>query len=451
MRYYTAKYVFIDGAFQERARFAIDDEGRWARSDGDVLDEAFVDLGDVAIFPGLVNAHSHAFQRAIRGRTERRLHTTDDVWSWRDAMYRAALKLDADDFEAISRYAFLEMARAGITTVGEFHYLHHRPDGSRYADPNELAHRVVRAARSVGLRINLLNVAYHAGGFSKPATDSQRRFVCERDEYFERTDALASRYDGDPDVAVGYAPHSLRAVPADWFAPMFESDRAIHIHVAEQVPELDACREYFGTTPVDWLAQQNLLDPRVTLVHATHITDDEISQIASNGATICVCPTTERNLGDGVFRTARCVEHEIPLCLGTDSHVEIDLFEDVRELEYLERLSTRQRNVLAHVTSTERTARSLVPALSRNGRNALQIGGGTDVGGFADFCALDLSHPSIEGADAETLLDHVIFCARPDAVCGVWVSGEPIVSDGRHADERQIAEEFRAAMKRLWQ
>lgn len=451
MKQYTAKYVWDSDkdAFVERGIVAIED--------GCIVSpnpEAEVeDLGNVALFPGLINAHSHAFQRAIRGRTEVQESATDDFWSWRSAMYRAALSMTAEDIEAISRYAFYEMLRSGVTTVGEFHYVHHQPDGSEYSDPNELAHAVIRAAKSVGIGIVLLDVAYERGGFSKPAQQSQRRFTSTIDRYLERVEALRSDYNEHDHVAVGCAPHSLRAVGAESMNEIStfadQTDSVLHIHVSEQVGEVESCISTHGTTPVAWMAERGWLSDTTTLVHATHVTDAEIEAIAHANANVCVCPTTERNLGDGMFRTRAFFDAGVPLCLGSDSHIEINLWEDVRELEYLERLRLKRRNAIA-TTDKPSTARNLLPALSVWGNRSLGIRTGMARDDSADFLAIDLDHFSLLGADQSTLLDHIVFTMAPDAVKASWVGGRQVLEDGRHEAHDMIVDAFKKTMERLW-
>src|SRR5439155_23624224 len=278
-----------------------------------------------ALLPGLVAAHSHAFQRAIRGRTEHRNHPRDDFWSWREAMYDAAERLSPDDLYAVSRFCFLEMARAGITAVGGFHYLHRDPSGRPYADPNELDLAVARAATEAGLRVVLLRVAYARGGL--------KRFVeGSADEYLKNLDALSRQ------VPVGAAPHSVRACPAEWIRDISnEAARrgwVLHLHVSEQPAEVEQCRAEHGTTPPLLLEKLGALGERTTCVHGVHLDHDDIAAIGRARATICACPTTERNLGDGVVRADKLLAAGARLCVGTDSAVQLNPLEDARQLEY---------------------------------------------------------------------------------------------------------------------
>ena len=345
----------------EVVNLALPDEGL-------VFSTRLIRLRGRALVPGMVNAHSHAFQRVIRGRTECRSHVDgDSFWTWREMMYHAAARLSPDDIYDASRMAFLEMAATGITSVGEFHYLQRTPEGTPYTDPNLLAKQVVAAARDVGLRIALLRVAYARSGFGVPPNAQQRRFIePDVDAYLRHVadldDALATGDQAhalpEPDGArpsrsawVGIAPHSVRAVPLEYLraASAFAAARGlpVHMHIAEQPAEVSACRAEHGRTPVALLADEGLLSSRFTGIHAIHITPAEIDALARAGARVCACPTTERNLGDGIIPADALFAARVPIALGTDSHTQIDLLEDARELEYHLRLLKLQRAVLA--------------------------------------------------------------------------------------------------------
>jgi formimidoylglutamate deiminase len=356
----------------------------------------FVRLPGRALLPGMVNAHSHAFQRAIRGRTEFRTSSRDTFWTWREMMYRAAERLSPEDLYDASRMAFLEMALSGITSVGEFHYLHHNPDGTPYDDPNLLAKQVVSAARDVGVRIALLRVAYARAGFQVEANPRQSRFITrDADTFIKHLDALANDLareygarDGGAGAAgaergataaagawAGVAPHSVRAVPLPYLrevcAHARERQIVAHMHVAEQPAENEACLAEHGRTPVRLLADENLLDERFTAVHAVHITAEEAHALSR--ANVCACPTTERNLGDGVVPADLLFDAGVSVALGTDSHAQIDLLEDARELEYHLRLQKLSRAVLAPLQGADGDAREI--AGSRQHDNAARSEG----------------------------------------------------------------------------
>jgi formimidoylglutamate deiminase len=298
---------------------------------------------------GFVNAHSHAFQRRLRGIVERvdPAHPRDDFWSWREAMYAAASALDPDSIYAVSRAAYEEMVGAGYVAVGEFHYPHHRPDGTPYLDPNAMAVAVAAAARDAGIELVLLMTAYERAGAGKPPTPGQRRF-CDPSvaAYLERVEALAA----GGTCRVGLAPHSVRAVSRPWLAEIARyaasSGMVVHVHANEQRRELDECRAEHGRLPVELLADVGLLGERTTIVHATHVSDRELDLIAEASASVCACPTTEANLGDGFLPAARLFERGIRICIGSDSNTVIDPLVELREIEAIARRQAERRNVL---------------------------------------------------------------------------------------------------------
>ena len=399
-------------------------------------------LGAVALVPGQVNAHSHAFQRLIRGRTEyvRAGQEEEDFWSWRHHMYQVALTLDEGALDQVARQVFREMLLCGITTVGEFHYVHHQPDGTPYKDPNELAHVVIQAARAVGIRVVLLRVAYERAGFGKPADQMQRRFA-EPDvhTYLERVHALAQAWEGTPGVGVGVAPHSIRAVSAGWLGAITAgrpTHSVLHIHANEQREEVAQSLEEYGQRPVEVLQRLGVLGPETTLVHATHLSDQELGAIASSGSRVCACPSTERNLGDGFLPAKALVERGVEICLGSDSHTMVDPWEEMRLVEYHERLRFERRNVLfeaAGGAERREPATLLWKVGSEHGGASLGVKTGRIQKGWAaDLVALDLEHPSILGADVTSLSSAIVFSAKPGAVRHVWACGRWCVQEGEH-------------------
>ena len=415
-------------------------------------------LKNRAILPGLVNAHSHAFQRVIRGRTEYRSQdTADSFWTWRELMYRAANTLDFADIYVASRMAFLEMALSGITAVGEFHYLHHSPDGQKFDDPNLIAKEVIRAANDVGLRIALLRVAYERAGYNQKTNPLQKRFIESADVYVDNLERLRRELADDGVAWVGAAPHSVRAVSLHYLKIVSDyasrNNLLMHMHVAEQPAEVSACIEEYGRSPVALLDTEGLLSNKFTAVHAIHVTPKAIAAIGRTGALVCACPTTERNLGDGVIPADGYVENQVPICLGTDSHAQIDLLEDARELEYHLRLQRKERNVLAPNDEQDRSAlaRRLLECATVNGAKSIGFNGGQiEAGAPADFFTVDLNDPSIAGASEDDLLSNVVFSLSRTAVKDVVVCGKRIVEDGHHQDEEEIVEEFKALQSRLW-
>jgi formimidoylglutamate deiminase len=450
----------------------------------ELRDEKRIRLGTRALLPGMVNAHSHAFQRVLRGKTEYRSFSRglpsagsgssptlnepkrDSFWTWREMMYSAATRVTPEDVYAASRMAFLEMALSGITAVGEFHYLHHAPDGKPYHDPNLLAKEVVRAAGDVGLRIALLRVAYVRSGFRTDPNPKQARFIeADADVYMHHIDQLVSDLKSPTGAHAsawaGVAPHSVRAVPIRDLSEIVvyatQQDLKIHMHVAEQPAEVSACVEEYGRTPVALLETEGLLNDNFTAVHAIHVTPKAMPAFARTGAMVCACPTTERNLGDGVVPADEYLKHGVPICLGTDSHAQIDPFEEARELEYHLRLQRLERAVLGAPTpSSGDSARSELAALlfdcaTVNGARSIGSPNGTlEVGKPADFFTVDLNDPSIAGASPEDLLSSIMFSASRAAVREVVVGGKPIVSEGQHLIQEEVVERFGELQKRLW-
>jgi formimidoylglutamate deiminase len=423
----------------------------------DTNSDRAVRLSNKALLPGLVNAHSHAFQRVMRGKTEFRSHDSNDsFWTWRELMYSAANKLDVEDIYDASRMAFMEMALSGITAVGEFHYIHNAPNGQPYDDPNLLAREVIRAANDVGLRIALLRVAYERAGFQREPNPLQQRFIESGSDYLSNAETLVEEIKS-PMSWIGVAPHSVRAVSLDHLKAIgeFASQRhlPIHMHVAEQPAEVSACIEEYGRSPVALLDTEGLLSEHFTAVHAIHVTPKAIGAIAQSRAMVCACPTTERNLGDGVIPTDRYFEAGVPVSLGTDSQVQIDLLEDARELEYELRLQRRERNVLTDDATREPSAlaRRLFECATVSGVRSLGFSGGHVARGMpADFFTVDLNDPSIAGASSDDLLSGVVFSLSRTAIKDVVVGGKTIVQDGRHVDQEAITEKFNSLQARLW-
>ncbi len=444
---WLADFIYTGGAFESGLAMFADPSGRITRFSRESADLAKARrLPNRAILPGLVNAHSHAFQRVIRGRTEHRTAAqADTFWTWRESMYHAANLLSPEAMYHAARMAFLEMLLSGITTVGEFHYVHHAPGGVPYQDHNLLALQVLRAAEETGLRIALLRTAYARAGWQRPADPGQVRFLTPRvEDFLADTDALLQAVRGH--AWVGIAPHSIRAVPVDYLCEVTAYARGknlpVHMHVAEQPAEIDACLGEYGLRPVALLHEHALLDSRFTAIHAIHITDEEIGYLADAKARVCACPTTERNLGDGTVAADRLLNAGVDICFGSDSNVQIGLLEDARCLEYHLRLQKRERAVFApeclFAGATETGARSLGAP-----------GGSLEVGRPADFFTVNLDDPSIAGAERESLLTNIIFSLERTAVRDVAVGGKFVVQDGRHALQEEIIREFGAAVEAL--
>lgn len=381
------------------------------------------------VLPGLANAHSHAFHRALRGRTQAPTDGRGSFWTWREQMYAVAGRLDPDSYLALARATYGEMVLAGVTSVGEFHYLHHGPEGRPYDDPNAMGAALAQAAREAGLRIALLDSCYLAGGIGTPLEGVQRRFGDgDAGRWAERAAALRSSLAGDRDVVVGAALHSVRGVPADQVPTVvaWAHEVPLHVHVSEQPLENEQTRAAYGVSPARLLHDRGALGPRTTAVHATHLSDADIDLLGGSGTTVCMCPTTERDLADGVGPARRLREAGSPMSLGSDSHAVVDLFEEARAVELDERLVTQARG---HWSTSE-----LLDAATRAGHASLGFpdAGVIAPGARADLVAVRLGSVRTAGGSAEDAADRVTFAATAADVSDVVVSGRRVVEDGRH-------------------
>lgn len=410
------------------------------------------------VVPGVANAHCHAHQRLMAGRAERAGPGGDSFWTWRDTMYRFALQLEPDELEAVAAMAYVEMLEAGFTAVGEFQYLHHDRSGRPYAAPAEMSLRCLEAARSVGLPITILPVLYERGGFDdRPLQEAQRRFELSGRLYFDVVDALRSEVRGGTE-SWGIAPHSLRAVSISSLreavvtARRLDPDAPMHIHVAEQQLEVDDCVATHGQRPVAWLLEQcresAAVDERWCLIHATHLQPEEIDGIAASGAVVGLCPTTEANLGDGVFRAAPFLAAAGRLAVGSDSLVRVSLAEELRQLETSQRLVARGRTLLAEPEGSN--GRRIFDAARAGGARALrQPTGSLEVGRRADWVELDPEHPRLVACRDDELLDAWIFAGDDRCVHGVWIGGDQVVVEGLHVSREEVARRFRRVARRL--
>ncbi len=394
--------------------------------------------------PGIANLHSHAFQRAMAGMAERQTDPGDSFWTWRETMYRMAGRFDPDTLHAVASQLYAEMLEAGYTTVCEFHYLHHAPDGRPYADPAAMSRALVRAARETGIRLTLLPVLYMTGGFDgRPLGERQRRFGHDVDAFLALLGVL--RTDEDAALRVGCALHSLRAVPPDAMAAVLAAlprDMPMHIHIAEQLGEVQDCLALRGARPVEWLLGNADVDARWTLVHATHLERGEVDGIARSGATVAICPTTEANLGDGLFPLRPYLDAGGAIGIGSDSQVSVSPVEELRWLEYGQRLATHHRNIVVRVDSPS-VGETLLDAVHASASNATGLDGATD------FVLLDADAPQFAGATPDDVADRWIFSGNRPLVREVHVAGARVVADGRHRDRNAIAARYRAAMATL--
>jgi len=402
--------------------------------------------------PGLPNIHSHAFQRGMAGLTEVPGPTGDHFWSWRETMYRFVDAISPEDMESLAAFAYMEMLESGFTRVGEFHYVHHDRGGRRFSDPAEMASRIAAAAQTVGIGLTLLPAFYAHSGFGGAAPDpGQSRFVMDIESYAELLDRCRQTVSRLDDAVVGVAPHSLRAAtPGELTAVIrLAEDAPVHIHLAEQAKEVEDCLTWCGRRPATWLLDAFDVDNRWCLVHATHVDHCELERIAVNGATVGLCPITEANLGDGIFPAAQFLALAGSYGIGSDSNVLIDAAQELRTLEYTQRLALESRNVMAQ-RDARSTGRVLFERALDGGSRALgTLHCSVRVQAAADLIAFDANHDALANRRGDAVLDGWIFAARLPVVDCVWRYGKKVVSGGRHLLREQIATRYRATMKKL--
>lgn len=403
------------------------------------------------VVPGMINLHSHAFQRALAGLAERAGEGPDSFWTWRELMYRVANRVTPEQMEAIAAQVYAECLRHGYTAVCEFHYVQRAPGGHAYAPPAETAQRIAQAARTSGMGLTLLPVLYAHGGFGDvPLKPEQERFRSDPESVLRIVEALAPLR--GPQLEVGAAPHSLRAVPAAQLRALAEAlpaGRPLHIHVAEQQLEVGQCVEATGARPVEWLMDQVAIDARWCLVHATHLSKTEMERLAASGAVAGLCPTTEANLGDGLFPLAPYVAAGGRFGIGSDSHVSHSPVEELRWLEYGQRLRQQRRNVA--VTDTQRDVATFLwqTALQGGAQASGRRLGTLAAGRRADLLVLDSAHPNLDGATEHEVLGRFLFAGNDNLVRDVLAGGHWVVQGGRHKAQDAIAQRYKTAVRGL--
>jgi formimidoylglutamate deiminase len=427
-------------------------------ADGSIraVDVAFAEPVDAErlqgpLVPGMPNVHSHAFQRALAGLTEHGGPTADNFWTWRTQMYRFLERVGPDEQEAVATQLYLELLKGGYTSVGEFHYLHHDPAGKPYANPPEMAERICAAAEATGIGLTLLPVFYAHSDFGGAAPlPGQRRFIHDTGAFLRLVTALAH----PQGYRLGIAPHSLRAVTPGELSEIVAFARTqldgapIHIHAAEQQKEVDACVAWSGTRPVAWLLEHAAVDARWCLVHATHVNPAETRALAATGAVVGLCPSTEADLGDGVFPTGAFLTAGGRFGIGGDSHVGVDAFQELRLVEAVQRLTLEKRNVFAR--EGESSGRTLYQTALAGGARALaQPTGAIAVGLRADLVVLNGDDPALVEQPAQNVLDAAIFGPGRQIVRDVMVAGRWVIGEGHHADEEAILVRYRQTLKRL--
>jgi formimidoylglutamate deiminase len=443
----TAERLWLDTGWVAGASFGVNAAGA-------VCDATDAPAGKIGqwVLPGMPNLHSHAFQRAMAGLAERRGDVHDSFWSWRETMYGFAASIDPEALRAIAAQLYVEMLKAGYTRVCEFHYLHHQPDGRPYAQAEAMSLALIEAAREAGIGLTLLPVLYASGGFDGRALNPrQQRFGHDVAAYLRLLQTL--RAHEDHDLRVGIALHSLRAVPEAALREVLGSEPAqtgpIHIHIAEQIGEVQDCLALRGARPVEWLFDHAQVDARWCLVHATHLTEAETAQLARSGAVAGLCPTTEANLGDGLFPLAAYLDAGGSLGIGSDSHISVSPVEELRWLEYGQRLSTRRRNIAAREAGASVGETLWRAALAGGARASGLAVGALREGARADLIVLDDRSPLLAARDEASVLDSWLFAGNTPLVRDVMVGGRWQVRGFRHLDEERIAARYRATVAAL--
>ncbi|MFM0494085.1 formimidoylglutamate deiminase [Paraburkholderia caledonica] len=454
-----AEHAYLPGGWRRDVLLEWDVDGTLTTVEPDTRDvPASVTRAAGPVMPGMPNLHSHAFQRAMAGLTEYRASSAtgaaDNFWSWRDLMYRFAARISPEGLASVAQWLYIEMLKAGYTSVCEFHYVHHTPDGGRYGNPAELAQRVVDAASASGIGMTMLPVLYQYSGFGARAPrDDQRRFINTPDSLLELLGALRAAQPENTALRYGVAPHSLRAVSEPSLRELLgglEGSAPVHIHIAEQTAEVDACVETEGARPVQWLLDRFDVDSRWCLVHATHVDANETLALARSGAVAGLCLTTEANLGDGLFPAQEYLDAKGRIGVGSDSHIGVDWRAELRLLEYGQRLARRQRNVLASAQTPYVADRLFDAALEGGAHAAGRATGALQAGHRADWLVLDPNHASIAEHAPNAWLSGVVFCEHGETpIRDVYAGGDKVVDNRRHRDEEGAYARYRVALADL--
>lgn len=451
MAVWFAEKALLPQGWAKNVRITVSDSGDITDVTPDASPQG-TPLGAVVV-PGMPNLHSHAFQRAMAGLTEVAANPADSFWSWRDLMYRLVGRITPEQSEIIARYLYVEMLKAGYTSVAEFHYLHHDPQGNPYARPEEMALRISEAARQSGIGLTLLPVLYSYAGFGgQPPSQGQRRFINSTDQYLALHEALTRHSGQIPMQRTGVCFHSLRAVTPEQIDEVLAATRhpqPIHIHIAEQQKEVDDCVQWSGQRPVEWLYNHLPVDQHWCLIHATHLTDQETDRIADSRAVAGLCLTTEANLGDGIFPGQRFIARDGVWGIGSDSHISVSVTEDLRWFEYGQRLRDQRRNRLAHPREAA-IGNVLYQGALQGGAQALGQNIGQIAPGYrADLLVLNDEDPFIATADDSMLLNRWIFACSTNPVQHVMTGGRWVIREGHHQDEQLLGQEFIRVMRQL--
>ena len=450
-----AEHALTPEGWAINVRVTLDQHGRIATVESGVEPNPDdQNLRNRILLPALSNLHSHSFQRAMSGLTEKRLEKRDSFWSWRELMYSFLERLNPEQIEAIASLVFMEMLECGYASVGEFHYVHHQRGGKHYENIAETSCRIITAARKAGIGLTHLPVFYMQGGLNgKKLAEGQLRFGNDLEQFLRILDQTqASLRDAPEDQLLGMAPHSLRAVSQEALEKIVESRSSgpVHIHIAEQLKEVEEIQTHFGARPVEWLLENVAVDSRWCLIHATHMTQEETQNLAKSGAVVGLCPITEANLGDGVFDGSGLLLSGGKYGIGSDSNVRISLTEELRLLEYSQRLVRKERNVMTNEEGS--VGRALYSDALAGGAQALGRKSGSIAPGYwADLLTLDSEALTLCDCTEDEILDRWIFSGDDSIVCDVWSAGRQMVSDGRHILHNEIERRYRSVIQEIRQ
>ncbi len=416
------------------------------------------------VIPGMPNCHSHAFQRAFAGYSEYRQYdadgnpATDSFWSWRDIMYRFVANMSPDDLHAVAKFLYIEMLKAGYTCVAEFHYLHHQVGNVQYDDPAEMSHQVINAAEAAGIGMTHLPVLYTHAGFGELAPSSaQGRFIHQTEDYLRLLELLSSKYADRACFKLGIAPHSLRAASEQQlkqvipFIRAMDTEAPIHIHIAEQQKEVEDCLAFYNQRPVEWLLNNHKVDEHWCLIHATHLTHSEIQALAKSNSIAGICPTTEANLGDGIFPAEDFLREGGHFAIGSDSHIAINIADELRLLEYGQRLTSYQRAVLVNQACPSVGQYLYLKAASDGAKALSQNIGEINLGKRADLVVLDPEHPSLFSKQNSQIMDAAIFACNQLPVKDVYVAGKQVIENGEHTASEEAIADYKKVLARIVQ
>jgi len=447
------EYALLPSGWAKKVRIEIDSFGTISA----IQKEMIGSTGDpinATVLPGVSNLHCHAHQQAIAGLSEKSSNSNDNFWTWREIMYFYLQKIQPNHLNAIAEFLYMEMLKSGYTSVAEFQYIHHNEDGTSYSNPAEMSLATVSAAKRIGIGMTILPVLYRYSGFgSKPPSDKQQRFINNADKFIEIFNQLEMHTRADNNINIGIAPHSLRAIDNSLLKEVLngiqKKDLITHIHISEQINEVKECQEWFSLRPIEWLFENHDINSNWCLIHGTHSNKKELALLAKSKAVLGACPTTEANLGDGIFNTLEYLKFGGTIGVGSDSNITVDPFDELRLLEYSQRLQHQKRNLLA-VNPQYSTGRNLFELAITGGAQAIgRKTGRIEVGYRADFIVIDTNHPTLITKEKDAILDYLIFSKPCAVIKDVYVNGVHVIKSGKHPLETSVIKKYVQAINAL--